>query len=192
MGEKQEPNFYDKRLERVSLPLEESPWKDVYESAASLLPSPAMCPKIADIGCGTGRFAKLLHQLGYTEYMGIDFSPARIREAKEYVPEFKFLVGDMFDKSFQRIFPDFNVFIILEVLEHIESDFKLLKRIPSGALIIFSVPNYDSAGHIRYFTDQESVLRRYSKYLDFSMEQRVLLPRKKQGKYIFLFCCFKH
>jgi SAM-dependent methyltransferase len=68
MGKEQESAFYDDRLERVSLPLEESPWQDVYNEVAKRLPSPGIGPSIADVGCGTGRLAKLLEKRGYTRY----------------------------------------------------------------------------------------------------------------------------
>lgn len=51
--------FYDQFIDRHLIPLEKSPWKKVYEEAARLLPE-SKDETIVDIGCGTGRFAKLL------------------------------------------------------------------------------------------------------------------------------------
>src|SRR5687767_5497612 len=97
MGSERGPDYYDAKMTRVSEPLESSPWRSVYEKATELLPAPPVLGEqtIADIGCGTGRFAELLRRRGYTRYWGIDFSPARVAEARRYVPQFEFVVGDV-------------------------------------------------------------------------------------------------
>lgn len=192
MGSQKESNYYDSNLSSVKLPLEESPWRDVYESAASLLPAPDNHLNIADLGCGTGRFAKLLFNKGYKKYWGIDFSEARIKEARQYVPQFSFSVGNLLSDKIQAKFTEFNVFVILEVLEHINSDCDLLLKIPEGKPVIFSVPNYDSAAHVRYFKDSDEIAHRYSKLLYFGQDNIYkITTNKKKGKLIFLIFSIK-
>lgn len=46
---------------------------------------------------------------------------------------------------------------MLEVLEHLSKDRKVLMRLPKRSRIIFSVPNFDSASHVRVFHSEEDV-----------------------------------
>lgn len=192
MGIEMEPEYYDENVSRVNLLLEESPWRELYETAASFLPQAYDCTTIVDIGCGTGRFAKLLYNKGYTKYWGIDFSKARIDEAIRYVPDFEFSIANIFDEWVQSKLRKFNLFILLEVLEHVNDDMKLLSTLPSGSRVIFSVPNYDSKAHVRFFGSAGDVIQRYQKILNFSDgERRKRLRRKRQDRFIYLFSCFK-
>jgi 2-polyprenyl-3-methyl-5-hydroxy-6-metoxy-1,4-benzoquinol methylase len=165
-GRERRPEFYDGRMQRVKLPLEQSPWLDLYQMTLTLLPPGDV--SIVDLGCGTGRFAKLLQLNGYTRYFGIDFSVRRIEEARSYVPSFRFEVGNVFDPSLRSLCQDYDVFVLTEVLEHLEDDRGLIRSIPKGRLVVLSVPNFDSAGHVRRFEGHEQVRERYGDLLDFS------------------------
>ena len=190
MGIEKGPDFYNVNMSRVIKPLEESPWLDVYEAAASLLPEPN-CAVIADIGCGTGRFARLISNKGYTKYWGVDFSDARIREARRYVPEFQFSAGNILDPQEQGKLKAFNTFVFLEVIEHISEDKSLFSIIPAGSTMIFSVPNFNSKAHVRYFNSTDEVIERYEMFVDFKIGTHVILPRKRPGRLIFLFSGIK-
>ena len=155
--------FYDENLENFLLPLEKSPWLDLYQVAATLVPTPSC--RVADLGCGTGRFARLLTYHGVTSYWGVDFSPNRIDEARRYVPEVEFEVGDLREARIRARFPEFDTFIVTEVLEHIEDDVGLLASLPQGALVVYSVPTYDAAAHVRIFEDVDAIHRRYGSLL---------------------------
>ncbi|MFP4135233.1 MAG: class I SAM-dependent methyltransferase, partial [Halothece sp.] len=94
MGQQQDADFYNTRLERVMIPYEESPWRPIYDSIVSYLQESFDDPnqsQILDIGCGTGRCAEAIRRAGFRNYLGIDFSSTRIEEAKRYVPELKFM-----------------------------------------------------------------------------------------------------
>lgn len=192
MGVEKGPEYYDNNVTRVNLPLEESPWEELYKMAASLLPPPKDCPTVVDMGCGTGRFAKLLCNKGYTKYWGIDFSRVRISEARRYVPNFEFSVADLFDKWVRGKLYKFNLFILLEVLEHVNDDRKLLSILPSDSHVILSVPNYDSEGHVRFFENADETIRRYEELLDFSNGTRLEKHGIKDAdRMIYLFSCVK-
>ena len=150
----------------MTLPLEQSPWLDVYQMTLTLLPPGDI--SIADLGCDTGRFAKLLQLNWYTRYFGIDFSARRIEEARAYVPSFRFEVGNVFDPNLRLLWQDYDVFVLTEVLEHLEDDRELIRSIPEGRLVVLSVPNFNSAGHVRRFDCHEQVRERYGDLLDFS------------------------
>lgn len=192
MGVEKGPEYYDENVTRVNLPLGESPWRQLYETAASFLPPPYDCTTIVDIGCGTGRFAKLLCDRGYTKYWGIDFSEVRIGEDRRYVPVFEFSVASVFDEWVNERLNKYNMFILLEVLEHVNDDMKLLSILPSNSRIIFSVPNYDSVSHVRFFPTADDVIRRYQEILRFLDGTRLKnVRRQRRDKKIYLFSCVK-
>jgi trans-aconitate methyltransferase len=179
MGYERGPEFYDRRPNRVFLPLKESPWKDLYEMVTHLMPPPEKYPKIVDIGCGTGRFAKLLKIKGYNQYWGIDFSKVRITEASNYVPEFSFSVGNIFDDQITSQFYKYNCFILIDVLEHLNKDLALINSFPKNSDVVIAVPNFDSDGHVRYFKSVDEVVQRYSSLLFFDCN-RILENIRKQ------------
>ena len=186
MGNEQPAAYYDSHLTGVSKPLEQSPWLAVYAVTANLLPPAEQDPLIADLGCGTGRLAKLLWSRGYRHYWGVDFSPARIAEATRYVPGANFEVGDLFDGAMRERFAELDAFVALEILEHVEGDIELVQAIPAGRTVVFSVPNYDSAGHVRTFDGVDDARARYDHLLSFCPEDYAVLPNRRPEKKIFV------
>ncbi|MEK6570630.1 MAG: class I SAM-dependent methyltransferase [Bacteroidota bacterium] len=55
--------------------------------------------KILDVGCGTGYYCNIFHELGF-EPVGIDFSTTAIEKAKEKYPSLEFHVGDALNLPF--------------------------------------------------------------------------------------------
>lgn len=185
MGEEMSAEHYDAALERVLLPLEQSPWLGVYAQAADFLATGSGA--IADVACGTGRLARLLRLRGEHDYWGVDFSTARIDEARQYVPEATFDVGDLYDQHVRERLGDFDRVVALEILEHIEDDLGVLAAIKPGALVVFSVPNYDSAAHLRTFTSPAAACERYEHLLALKPEHSAVLPRaRRPNKQIFI------
>lgn len=183
-------DFYDKNFRNVIKPLDESPWLSLYIKAAACLPPPTDCPAILDLGCGTGRFARHLANLGYKQYCGVDFSANRIREAQIYVPEFSFSVADVFLSQVRCLFPKFGIFVMLEVLEHIKHDYALLENLPSGSRVVISVPNYFSAAHVRCFDSPNDLVLRYRNVLNFEDVPIQTIPKPtRPEKVIYLAAC---
>ncbi|TCJ06386.1 methyltransferase domain-containing protein [Cytobacillus praedii] len=123
-------------------------------------------PSIIDIGCGPGQFANLLFDNNFVNYKGLDFSKEAIKIAKIRNDKYRnlFKEGDAF---FSEIFEGaYNTVVIFEVLEHIEEDLKLVKRIIENSNVLLSVPNFYSPGHVRWFHSKEEVYERYSKVVD--------------------------
>jgi 2-polyprenyl-3-methyl-5-hydroxy-6-metoxy-1,4-benzoquinol methylase len=67
---------------------------------------------ILDVGCGNGDFLKYLHQKGYVNLSGVDFS-------KNELPFIQFFQGDIFDVKSQLTRP-FDVIVTLATIEHLQ------------------------------------------------------------------------
>lgn len=123
---------------------------------------------IIDLGCGPGHFASLvgLHLDTIEKYEGYDFSQTAINMAKSLVGKddrFKF-----YEKNLREFnFPKKNNLVVTmyEFLEHISFDLELISKIPPGTWVVFSVPSYDSAGHVRWFNYLEAVKNRYERLI---------------------------
>lgn len=111
---------------------------------------------VLDLGCGPGQFAACLHKrCPAVSYVGVDFSPVAIDFARRMNPGTEFRLGDINDeKAFDG---DYDAVVATEVLEHIDDDTGLLRRIPASKLVAFSVPNFDDRAHVRYFDTAKSV-----------------------------------
>lgn len=171
-----EPAFYDAAMtdahEPAMLPLEQSPWRELYEQAAVWI-SPL--DPVVDLACGTGRFAEQLRRRGHGRFTGLDFSPKAVSECHAYVPLFDldtpwdadFGVSDLREWQPDPGRAAGTVYTCLETLEHLEDDVGLVARIPVGHELIFSVPNYGGEAHLRTFETAGEAWRRYGHLLGF-------------------------
>ncbi len=132
---------------------------------------------ILDIGCGTGQFAALLRDKGFTRYLGIDFSKVAVEFAREVCPEFEFRAEDARTSPALADAP-YDVVVCLETLEHISEDREIVSRIREGTPVIATVPDFPAQAHVRYFTSQEEVAARYRDLLADLRIERVLLTPK--------------
>lgn len=138
---------------------------------------------VLDLGCGTGQFACLLHDEGFPQYIGIDFSHKRIEWARQVCPHFTFTVADVFETGLLESL-DYDSVVCTEFLEHIEDDLALLQRIRSGTRVYASVPNFSNRAHVRYFANKDEVTVRYSPlFAEFNVTSRP--NRKRKEFYIF-------
>lgn len=173
-----ESSFKPGIFEKFYLPL--------YKAVIEYLPSKDKCGIVVDLGCGVGFFAKVLFENGYTKYIGVDFSPAVVEKAKVYAPGADFIVADLRSELASKVYQEYRVFVALESLEHIKEDIEVLEKIPSRSLVVFSVPNYDSRFHVRYFASEEEVIDRYKNVLDF-IEHKNLPLIAGGGSRFFIF-----
>jgi 2-polyprenyl-3-methyl-5-hydroxy-6-metoxy-1,4-benzoquinol methylase len=120
--------------------------------------------RILEIGCGPGQFAHYLYDQGLRDYHGFDFSPEAIRRAREVVSQ-SFEVGDAAGEAPYR--RDYNVAIVLEVLEHVSDDLGILAHLRRGTVVIFSLPTFDDEAHVRYFRGAQEIVTRYQRVVDF-------------------------
>lgn len=189
--ETDEALYYDEAMTgdgaRALLPVDESPWRPVYEELARWL---AGSEPLVDLGCGTGRFAVTAalnsHTGGYT---GIDISSRALAETERYIAEViaeypvdELRVQDLRDWQPPDIRPAATTYICSEVLEHLEDDLDLVARIPAGHRFLFTVPNYGSQAHVRRFQTPASIWERYGGLLEF--RRWTLIPIGNVGKAI--------
>lgn len=129
---------------------------------------------VLEIGCGVGQFANMLLDRIDINYIGFDFSEYAILNALNlnaaklshpYRPDNNCyfyiedaLLSDLYTKK------DYDVYILLEVLEHIKRDKLILAKIPKDKYILFSLPDFDCDNHIRLFKSKQEIIERY-KYL---------------------------
>lgn len=154
-------------------------WRRLYKRVITYLGGPKETISIADLGCSTGSFAKTLYNKGYKNYVGIDFSATCIERARRRVPSFQFVVANLYDEGLQETFGQYDVFICLQIFEHLVRDLNIVKAIPSGKRIILSVPNTSGRGHVRVFGGLGEVERRYSSLINFKAISSVYRGRGK-------------
>lgn len=120
--------------------------------------------KVLDLGCGPGQFAQYaLSILPHLDYTGVDFSSEAIKMARAKHIEGKFSCGNIF-KTDSFEYAKYDAILLLEVLEHIDEDLKLLSGI-KNKLLICTVPNFSAKSHVRHFKSIEDVNQRYSSIL---------------------------
>lgn len=139
--------------------------------------------KVFELGCGVGQLAQLMIESNIHYVGGLDFSIEAINQAKSILPKINFINENIYsiDLSSQ---PEYNTIVCCEVFEHIQDDLLVLKNIPSGKNVIFTVPNFDSKSHLRHFDSSTSIENRYKSYLDISLIHYFAVGDKGNG--IFL------
>lgn len=121
-------------------------------------------PKILELGCGTGQFAKMLWDSNLRDYLGVDFSEKAIWVARTLSPQ-NFEIADIRN---YHISNDKNTILFLEVLEHLSDDVSVVENVPVGVNVILSLPSFDDPGHVRIFKRREDVVDRYGKLINFT------------------------
>jgi 2-polyprenyl-3-methyl-5-hydroxy-6-metoxy-1,4-benzoquinol methylase len=133
---------------------------------------------VLDIGCGPGQFAEyILQQIPNIQYQGIDYSRVAIDQARLRCPQAHFYNIDV-NEGDKLLNINADAYVLLEVLEHMEHDIELIKKIPAGKKVILSVPNFDAIAHVRFFLNEHEVYDRYSRYIKFLSSELVLLKKR--------------
>lgn len=200
MGKEQSAEFYDGvysgKLKPNSTPLayRVSYKLSTYYSAWKIaIGETKKGEKIGDLGCGVGQFAAMCLANNRDYRLGIDFSEVAIQQAKELNPEIadNFKVGNLLDDEIIELVKGLDTIYILEVLEHITNDKELLNSLPKGMQVVFSVPNYDSAGHVRHFKTYKDVEQRYySCFKSLTYIDSAIVGTMKNAK-VFIFSAIR-
>jgi len=120
---------------------------------------------VLDIGCGAGAMLAECEKANIISY-GFDFSPEAIKLCKESYKLKNTWVGDA--RYFSNFVKKYDAYLCLEVLEHIQDDFGVIKHLKSGVLFIFSVPSFISqaSSHVRCFKADKQIRMRYDKFVN--------------------------
>ncbi|MGB0682363.1 MAG: class I SAM-dependent methyltransferase [Magnetovibrionaceae bacterium] len=121
-------------------------------------------PKVLDVGCGTGGMTAWIGRRW--SCTGLDVSEQAISRARLLYPEADFIQGRM-PESVEHLAGEADVFMLLDVLEHIEDDRAFLADLvaimPTGSRLLITVPadpalwsEHDvTAGHVRRYVGSE-------------------------------------
>ena len=117
----------------------------------------------------------MLFDNGITNYKGFDFSPIAVGLAKKNNEKYSgnFVVDNAYTSQLYNY--DYNIVVILEVLEHIERDFLVLNKISKNTSIIFSVPNFNSESHVRWFNSKDDIEKRYNNIIKINKIKDIIL-----------------
>jgi SAM-dependent methyltransferase len=148
--------FYRERASEFSRTRERpwSGWGEIFDRAGSLLPRH---PRVLDVGCGNGRFARFLQErLGSDfDYCGVDESPLGLAEARKRLAsrenvslvEHDFLEPALPPGLSGR---EFDLVALFGVLHHVpgrKNRLALLRRLEAllapGGLLMFSLWRFD-------------------------------------------------
>jgi len=123
---------------------------------------------ILDIGCGAGHLAAMYNAFGRRQdyAMGIEYCPSAIRLAKEkHAPWATFVVANAETHPALLRGKNYQTAVLLEVLEHIFDDKRLISLIPQGRHVVASVPSFPTNGHCRWFATATQARDRYAPLL---------------------------
>jgi SAM-dependent methyltransferase len=130
---------------------------------------------ILEVGAGNGFLAELILRELRCAYRGFDFSSVAIRNAGNRTgrPEL-FFHGDALDVRSYSF--DYDTIVCTEVLEHVEADLEVIRLWRAGTWCVCSVPNFDYAGHVRFFRCRNAVAERYGGLIDIKSVTKVARP----------------
>lgn len=172
----QKAPYYDAIFSKSS---DMSRYEEIYKKVAGLAKG-----KVLDVGCGTAEMQKYIK-----DYHGFDFSEEAVKIAKNpnVWPEDAYNINNYTCHAFND---PYETYLALEVLEHLD-DFRVIKNIPKGKTIIFSVPSFSDPSHLRVYT--EKILRmRYEGLINieqifrFNWDKKWVEGGKNTNSYILL------
>ena len=159
VGEKQNSKWYDNAFSEMKMYQVDYQSIGYYAMWKEILKYIDKEEKIVELGCGPGQFAHMLYDYGYSYMAGYDFSEVAISKAQDRVPDGIFYKEDLENIDIDILTDCADVVIMLEFLEHIDNDIKLIKQI--SRRMIITLPDFDGTSHVRFFKTMEDVIHRY-------------------------------
>tara|TARA_Y100000034_G_scaffold133006_1_gene197419 strand:- start:1020 stop:1595 length:576 start_codon:yes stop_codon:yes gene_type:complete len=150
---------YRRQQRRFMAPPDKHPSHGRWTALARAVPPKA---SVLDLGCGAGHFAEVLRsEGGEGRYLGLDYSIEAVKLARQReVSGATFKRMDL-RKLQRKLVSRFDVIVSGQVFEHLEDDLALVDLL-AGKLVLFTVPTFDSAGHVRWFPQRQTVVDRYT------------------------------
>lgn len=167
MGKERSAAFYNRgyrKNARYKLDADHAPWSQLWYWVLGRTSD----EMIVDLGCGAGHLAELLQRRDHPthRYMGLDFSEEALKQARKRAPGYRFICGTLPRDVRQVVKYKGATVVLTEVLEHIKKDQALLKALRVGTRVLGTVPQKDSASHVRFFQRMREVVIRYEGLLE--------------------------
>lgn len=134
-----------------------------------LLGIPDNVKRVVEIGGCEGDLAEqvLSTFTGITRYTFIDESREAIEYADERLQDHKNIWIICEDIEKDNIISLFTPDVVLcTIFEHLNDDLEVIRHIPAGTTIIFTLPNFPWAGHVRHFANTQDIHDRYDGLID--------------------------
>lgn len=138
---------------------------------------------VLDIGCGAGAMLERCEKSNIAS-SGFDFSHEAIKICRKFRGLSNVWVGNA--TNAENFIVNYDAYLCLEVLEHIENDIGVIKCLRSQSLFIFAVPSWASKGssHVRCFGNDNQIRLRYGKLINIKSiklfkTRRVVIGRIK-------------
>jgi cyclopropane fatty-acyl-phospholipid synthase-like methyltransferase len=130
---------------------------------------------ILEVGCGSGFLAEIILRQHHGTYHGFDFSSQAIRNAgaRTGCPEVFSVSGALDTESYAC---EYDTIVCTEMLEHVDGDLDVIRLWRNGAWCVCSVPNFDYAGHVRFFKSSDEVAARYGGLIDIKAVIKIARP----------------
>ena len=161
------PEYYDAKINhKQSLAAH---WSQIGVRFVTWYPALTLCSgRILELGGGAGHFARMALDLGHEYICGIEGGPRAVQVSSERCPEAFFSVQTLpsFGADVAWWMSQADTVVILEVLEHIGRDKDVLAMVPPGTNVVFSVPNFCTKTHCRWFGSVDEITERYGQVLD--------------------------
>lgn len=123
---------------------------------------PHLGRKVLEVGCGNGNFTVLLAQ-HCSSVVGVDLNSDYVRAAKRRLSGYSHATIQQTDATQMRWSQSFDTIVMLDVLEHIEDDVRMLQQLgaclkPGGKLLI-KVPALECI-----YSQMDAVIGHYRRY----------------------------
>jgi len=168
------PDFYDRMHAEISQSVSRTRYDGLFRKIVANIRDHGS-RAVLEVGCGSGFLAKMILREYDGAYRGFDFSAEAIRNATSRTgrPEL-FFVGDALDR--RSYAGDYDTIVSTEMLEHVDGDLDVIRLWRDGTWCICSVPNFDYAGHVRFFNTADEVAARYGGSIDIEAIVKISRP----------------
>lgn len=179
------PDFYDSMHAKIDPSVTRTRYDGLFRKVVANIRNHGSS-SILEVGCGSGFLAKMILQEHNGIYSGFDFSAEAIRNASYRTgrPEF-FFIGDALDgRSYTG---DYDTIVCTETLEHVDRDLEIIRLWRDATWCVCSVPNFDYAGHVRFFNTTREVATRYGGLIDIEgiiKVPRPIIPDRRISSYL--------
>lgn len=144
---------------------------------------------ILEVGAGFGfGIERLVNTFKPEKYVAYEFSKPAAKRIRSVVKRIK-CKSEVHEETFKGIdCSSFDCVVACEILEHINWDREFIESLPSGCMLLMSLPLFHAFNHVRGYFLPNSIWYRYHDLLDILEIQTVL---GKNGKPKWWIVCAK-